>query len=518
MKRIISLILAIAIVLSCWSMFIFNASAASSVMNVSKSSLKVGDQLTVKVTVNGDAAMYAVQFALSYDPAVLEFVSGDSSSGGAGVVLVAAPLTGSTSGTFSYVFKAVKAGTSNIATADLQYSDGESIIPVANQGASVTVKDETLSDNANITALTVGGKKVTVSASKTSYSVTVGREVTDCAVYVTTADKSAKVAVTGNKNLQIGDNTCKITVTAPSGAQKIYTLTITRSETGSSETEEPTEGIAPLDTEIDGALYTVAASLEGVVIPQGFTVKTVMYNDTEVQVIADENNEYEIYYLTSSENAEFIPYTLNPETKTFEKLKYIKQLENFYIFAEIPEDKVIPAGYYDTHTRISDFDVACYFTNDEKMSDFYYVYCYNGKKYEFYRFDSKEGTLQRYPEMHLSNKATVAVDEEEEKDLISKFKMLTSNAKIVVIGIAFLVLLTLALVILLVLKVIASRRNAELASTMGFDEFDSINFDTAFTLEDDDYSLEDAEEENIDFEDGEAPDYLVDEESQDKPF
>ncbi|MEE1054641.1 MAG: cohesin domain-containing protein, partial [Acutalibacteraceae bacterium] len=172
MKKIISLVAALILAVSCMSMLTVSA-AGKSTIHFSSNSITVGDTLTVTVKVSADEAMYGVEFALNYDPSVLEFVSGDSCSGGAGVISVAASAD-STSRSLTYTFKALKAGSCSISTADLIYIPvSEVAVSVADQGASVTVKDASLSDNANLKSLSIseGSLSPSFSASKTSYTV-----------------------------------------------------------------------------------------------------------------------------------------------------------------------------------------------------------------------------------------------------------------------------------------------------------------------------------------------------------
>ena len=66
-------------------------------------------------------------------------------------------------------------------------------------------------------------------ASKTSgYSVTVENDVTEVGIKASTQDSKAKVEISGNKDLKVGDNTVSIQVTAEDGTQKTYTVKVTR--------------------------------------------------------------------------------------------------------------------------------------------------------------------------------------------------------------------------------------------------------------------------------------------------
>lgn len=527
MKKIVSLVISIIIVISCIFAVSLNVSASgSSMIAFSKKTVNVGDSVTVTVNVSANEPMYAIQFAVQYDPEVLKFTNGDSCSGGAGVLTVVDALDGVKKRALKYTFKAVKAGSCYISTADTVYvNENYEEVSVSNQGASMTVKDVTLSNNANLKSLKVSGGTLSpaFSSSTTSYKVSVEKSVTNCKIYATASDDDAKVKVEGGNNLKVGNNTCKVTVTAANGSQKVYKIVITRkkAEVSSSEatssqeesseetsSEEPKE---TLETEIDGKKYTVASELDEAKIPDGFEKSVALYKGTEVAVAKDEGNNFVIYYLVDSGTKQKVAYTLNEETQAFEKLKFIEQNGKIYIFAELPEGFDLPTGYYLTGKLISDFNINCYASENPELSDFYYMYCFNGKDYAFYRYDNDENVIQRYPELSLVGSTDTDVDVEE-NTIKDRFLSLTTNAKIVVLGTLALVLFSLIFLILLVFKVLAKRGRSEFVSNMGYEDFDNIEYNNSFSIENENFLLEDDDDEDVDTEipdNEEAPEYLL---------
>ena len=208
----------------------------------------------------------------------------------------------------------------------------------------------------------------------------------------------------------------------------------------------------------------------------------------------------------TSDSDQLVPYTLNTKTNVFEKLQYFKQAEFFYIFAEIPEGYDMPDGYYATNTQISDFNVSCYSSSNPELASFYYIYCFTGEDYGFYRYDSLENVLQRYPEMTLVA-ATDAELKPEGDGFIARFNSLTTNAKVAVIGFLLIILAVLALIILFVLRLIYHRNSVELTSDMDYQQdFDNVNYGTSFSIETDNFVTEDDEDvKELDFGDEDAP-------------
>lgn len=546
MKKIISIAVAMFMAVSCMGLAIFNVSAAgSSVIQFSSKEITVGDQFTVTVNINADENMMATQFALQYDPQVLEFISGDSSSGGAGVISVVHPVGNSKSARLSYTFKAIKAGSCYVSTSDSVYVNfDEAEISVPNQGASVAVKDVSLSNNAKLKSLKVSEGTLTpaFSSSTTSYSVTVEKGVTDCKIYAVSDDGDAKVQVNGGNDLKVGKNNCTVTVTAANGTQKTYNIVITRQEETKSENEstssdessseesseeesseeessdeETSSEEGSLDIKVDGHTYTVANDISSVDIPLGFSAKKATYNGNDVTVITDENENYVIYYLGNSKGKELHPYVLNQDTYTFEKVQHLKQSGRYYIFCDLPDNSGISEGYYTTSTNISDFNVECYSSNEPEFSSFYYMYCYNGEDYGYYRYDSLEKVLQRYPEMTVKMQE-VSNSTEVDESFAAKFASLSNNAKIIVIGFFLAVIGIITLVILLLLRIFRYRNGAKFASDIGYaDEFDDVNFVNKFSMDNDGFLTDDDDEitANLDFGDdfndekNETADYLI---------
>lgn len=501
MKKIICLLISFVIVISLVMSGTVNTMAAgSSTMSFSSKQVKVGDSVSVTVKINTTEKMYAQGFVLKYEPSdVLEFVGGDG-SGGAGVLRVEGNADETTSASFTFNFKAKKAGSCYISTADMTYVTGElEEIAITNQGANLTVTDASLSANANLKSLSLSDGKISpaFSASTTSYSATVDKGVTSCKIYATAADAGAKVAVAGGSNLKVGKNYCSVTVTAPNGTQKVYKITITRSEVSSEDETSSDEASAEkgknpnievketLGTQIDGNDYYVAKTLEGVTLPGGFSQSTVQYNGEDVTVAVDEGQNFSLYYLGTKDSETIEPYTYDMDANVFTKLSYLKQGEYFYIFAPIPDGFTVPEDYYTTNTEISGFNVACYSSSEQELASFYYVYCFNGKEYGFYRYDSTEKVLQRYPEMKME-KIDVLVEENDGEDFMSRFNSLTSNGKVIVIGIGVAIIGILALIVLIIIKLLHRQNDAEVFSNLNYTEkFDNIESGSVFSLEKD---------------------------------
>lgn len=443
------------------SIFSLTATAvASATLSFSSSKPTVGQSVTVKVTINGGEPIYNTTFDLTYDSNVLEYVNADiTTTGGAGVVKASPNPEGASKATYSFNFKTISAGTSRISVSGGAYGVENDLSFAAS--ANMIVSDVTKSDNANLKSLSLskGTLSPKFSASKTSYTATVAKSVTEVKIYATAQDSGAKVAISGESALKEGKNTRTVTVTAPSGAQKTYTITITRSEedTASSEPDQSSEPeVNPYETTLDGTTYTVLNDISGITLPTGFSSEKAEYNGSEVDVAKDKDNNYTLYYLKSAGGGNPEPYVLSENSNTFERLQYAVFGDKTYIFAETPEDETAPDGYYETAVKIGDFSVKAFAANDTELTDFYYVYCFYENGFRMYRYDSRENVIQRSPEFKLT--AVGAEKLPDSAGLSQRFASLSANAKVIVIGLLIAAVGAVALIVLLILKLISSRK------------------------------------------------------------
>lgn len=480
-KKSITFILSL---IFCFSVFSVCVSASETSISFSSSTVTVGSSVTVSVTVNPGQTFNAVSYNINYDESILQFVSSEQATGGAGVLKVVESFADKTSVSYSMVFTAIATGNCAVSVDNCLWSaGGSSETALSGASATVAVKDPVLSSNANLKSLSLNSGKLSpkFSASKTSYTAKVLYDVTKVNVSANVADASAKVvSVTGNTNLKVGENTVVVTVQAADGTQKKYTIIVTRLKEGeiiSTEDETGEETIidtTKLETTVGGTTYTISTELPEDKILTGFNASTLEYNGIEVPVAVDESKNYTIYYLKSSEGEELLPFVFDEELKTFDFLKYLVIGNNVYIFEEIPDEYAVPEGLYPSNIKISDFSVECFSITDESQSDFHYVYCYFNGEYGIYRYDSVENTLQRYPQLKLLTLAEI--EKEENNNIFKRFASLSTNAKIIFICLAIAVVGAITLIVFLIIYLVKrfSKGNNDILLEPFDDDFDEI--------------------------------------------
>lgn len=487
MKKISKLVLSAVVILAlCLSMFSFNTLAAGSAsIAFSKQNPTVADTVTVTVTVAAPD-MYGVNIVGSYNEEVLTYVSG-ASSGGAGGFRIAdsESFNGESSKSFPIVFKAKKAGSSTISVSGQVASGIPPVDTDVSASATLNVKDVTLSSNANLKYLrpSAGSLSPKFSQNVTEYTVNVKKNVTECKVYADTVEAGAKVAVSGSATLKIGNNTRVVTVTAPSGAQKSYTITIIRSdvdEPEESDTSSTAEVPSALETIIDGSSFVVLKDISSVELPVGFNVTKRLYNNEEITVAIDDKENYELFYLKSADGEEIAPYTYDEDKNSFKRVKIVTQGSNSYIVAEIPDNLTVPKNYTAKSVKIQEMNISAYKSDDEALKDMYYIYCYFGGEYNMYRYDTVENVLQRSPEFKLvsNEKGTQASSIE----FLNRFNKLSANAKTIVVCLCVAFVGVVALIVLAIIKLIRNGKFQDFDLDEDTDDFDSVTFDDDFKI------------------------------------
>lgn len=223
------------VVLSVTAINSINAASASITAN--KTSVTVGENVTV--TLNIDAATWNAHITGAISDIVLD-----------------CPLDGQNQKTTkSYNIDTSKPGTYTVNLSG-DITDGITEVTTdLNQAITITVKEKPVtppsvpsnsgassgnsgtsapvkSSDATLKALKLEMEGLSPSFNKNTliYTLSVGNDVNSLKVTASPTHSQAKCGITGNTNLQYGDNTIKITVTAENGATKTYKIIVTKAE------------------------------------------------------------------------------------------------------------------------------------------------------------------------------------------------------------------------------------------------------------------------------------------------
>ncbi len=127
-----------------------------------------------------------------------------------------------------FTFRAKATGSATISYTGSSQPDANAS-PVNISGCSKTIQiNDPPSSNNNLSSLSVNNANISFNKNNTNYNLTVDSNVTSTTISASAEDGKASVSGQGNKSLSYGNNTFYITVTAPSGAKKTYTININR--------------------------------------------------------------------------------------------------------------------------------------------------------------------------------------------------------------------------------------------------------------------------------------------------
>lgn len=374
-------------------------SAASFKITTNKSTVAVGNSVKITVAVSGsDAAGW--EYCLNYDTSVFTLSSATSDTGGK-CVKTGSTLTGYK--TVTYTLKAKKSGSSTFSLSGAAiYNDDLALI--SSSYNTVTVKAKTqeeieasYSTNADLKSLSVDGYEITPKFDKDTleYSLEVENEVESVTIKASKADSSASVSGTGEKELTEGVNKFNIVVTAEKGNKKTYVIEINRKE------------LNPIYVNVDGKDYTLVRKADVMSAP-------TYYSSTEVEI------QNELVPAYKSDITGYVLVGLKDSEGNISLYRYDDSSEEYILYQQlntesvtlIPlETKEVIEGYKNRkEITINNYKVNVYSGNTD--SAFVLVYGMNASNGEasWYKYDTKENTLQRYEKID-------AVNNEEELDL-----------------------------------------------------------------------------------------------------
>lgn len=447
-----------------------SAYASSAKISFSDPSATVGQEFSVNVKISSqDGNLGASDVVLSYDPSVIEFVSGNNASGGAGSVRLVGTMDSSSTKAFSYTlkFKAVQAGNTSISVGSYEVYDSDAqAVTVSKTGtASVKVKaPATSSAEAALSSLKIspGTLSPAFSPNVTSYTAQVGASVDKLAVSASAKDSKAKVLVSGDSGLKVGANTVVCKVTAEDGqTTKSYTITVNKLDTvdvpSEAETGAETEAVGTtpvvtngLDVEIDGVSYTVATEFDASLLPEGYTQSTCTYGGSEVQ--CGNGNDLTLLYLQGADgNGAFYIYI--PESGVLSPYVTIDVTAKSILVLPPDESVQIPDGFMETTIQLNGtYKVQGWVWKSDEQQKYCVVYGMNesGEK-SLYRYDIAEKTFQRYFE---DPSLATKYDDTQVEEIVDKYNALCRDYNIrfvmlAVLGVACVILFFIVINLLL---------------------------------------------------------------------
>ena len=379
------------------------AAADTATLTITGGTCTVGETISVKVKVSAPETIGMVDFTLVYDASLLTYTD---DSGANGAVRIIEDGISSKSETFTYKFKAKKAGTATLKATSVEIlrldpSKGDEFDKTEVVNGKVTINPPyEASTNAYLKKLAIGEGTISPSFSKDKYeySAEVSGKHSSVTVTATAEDKKAKVSVSGNRNLKEGDNTVKIVVTAEDGkTTKTYTIKVKR---GAVPTNTPTPTPSPsasptpgLTVPIGGEVRTLSDEITQN-LPDGFSAETEDFDGFHVAVASDEDGTMK---LVQMDDGKLYVMDDSAGEKTYYPLRTIESDARRYICIEKPAGEVVPDGFTEESAELFGGQTTVYRMDADGTLCLVYLRNPSGGN-GWYLYDTEDGTVQRFHE------------------------------------------------------------------------------------------------------------------------
>ena len=479
MRRIRSIILTMMLILTTILFSRVPVLAAANIsVSVNKSNVKVGDTVTVTLSITSG---YGAQGVLKKSSGVLGGSSDEYFTIGAGVgdvqrfsykatsvgsctFSIQEPLDDTTDvdggtpsiGVGSATVTVTSASSNNDSNSNKDNKDnsGSNTGNDNNANKDNENKEEKKSSNASLGSLVISAGTLSpeFSAATKDYTATVDYSCSSLAVTANPADSKASVtSVTGNDSLEVGENTVSVVVTAEDGSTSTYNIVVTRRAEDDPENADKQDNWKKFD--INGTEWTMVNDIPEDVVPEGFEHSKTVIDGLEYNTLHGTFGDITLVYLQSESGNGLFVYDA-AQNAAYEYVRI--NSESHFIVVLLPKVDDVPEGYNEISLSIEGKGVATAYQTkaektDDQTKDFYLVYAMNDNgESGWYTYDSVDGTYMR---TELST-PTVA---QEENDAV-KSELVPGIANKYLVLAAILVLIIIILLLLLIVSAVKNRK------------------------------------------------------------
>lgn len=479
MRRIRSIILTMMLILTTTLFSRVPVLAAANIsVSVNKSNVKVGDTVTVTLSITSG---YGAQGVLKKSSGVLGGSSDEYFTIGAGVgdvqrfsykatsvgsctFSIQEPLDDTTDvdggtpsiGVGSATVTVTSASSNNDSNSNKDNKDnsGSNTGNDSNANKDNENKEEKKSSNASLGSLVISAGTLSpeFSAATKDYTATVDYSCSSLAVTANPADSKASVtSVTGNDSLEVGENTVSVVVTAEDGSTSTYNIVVTRRAEDDPENADKQDNWKKFD--INGTEWTMVNDIPEDVVPEGFEHSKTVIDGLEYNTLHGTFGDITLVYLQSeSGNGLFVYDAAQNAAYEFVRINS----ESHFIVVLLPKVDDVPEGYNEISLSIEGKGVATAYQTkvektDDQTKDFYLVYAMNDNgESGWYTYDSVDGTYMR-------NELSTPTVAQKENDT-TKSELVPGIANKYLVLAAILVLIIIILLLLLMVSAVKNRK------------------------------------------------------------
>ncbi len=362
--------------------------AASGKINVSgTSTVVVGNNVTVTVTLSSSTLIGSWEMSLNYDKNYLQLRSATSESNG--IRMAASTATGVKSKSYTFTFKTLKKGSTSVSVGGyLAYAYADlSEISLSSNSKKINIitqaeLEASYSKNNNLASLGVEGFTLTpeFNANTLEYSVIVPEDTKNVNITGTVQDKKASITGVGVQQVNQGNNKFLVTVKAENGSEKTYTINVDVKDEN------------PIEVTVGDKKYTVVKIKENLPIASLYNEYSIKINEFDIPAY---KNDYTGLVLVGLKDTDgnISLFIYDDENNSYKEYSELKSSQ-ITIYPLKPEENV--EGYKKGNVKIQDIDVEGFYLNED--SDFFVIYGVNVETGDkgFYMYDKKMQTLIKY--------------------------------------------------------------------------------------------------------------------------
>lgn len=362
--------------------------AASGKINVSgTSTVVVGNNVTVTVTLSSSTLIGSWEMSLNYDKSYLQLRSATSESNG--IRMAASTATGVKSKSYTFTFKTLKKGSTSVSVGGyLAYAYADlSEISLSSNSKKINIitqaeLEASYSKNNNLASLGVEGFTLTpeFNANTLEYSVIVPEDTKNVNITGTVQDKKASITGVGVHDVNQGNNKFLVTVKAENGSEKTYTINVDVKDEN------------PIEVTVGDKKYTVVKIKENLPIASLYNEYSVKINEFDIPAY---KNDYTGLVLVGLKDTDgnISLFIYDDENNSYKEYSELKSSQ-ITIYPLKPEENI--EGYKKGNVKIQDIDVEGFYLNED--SDFFVIYGVNVETGDkgFYMYDKKMQTLIKY--------------------------------------------------------------------------------------------------------------------------
>ena len=364
----------------------FSVNAASGTIKVTGASqVVVGNKITLTVTLSSSVSIGSWQMNLKYDKNYLQLTS--TNSDGGGTAMAASSSTGVKSKKYTFTFKALKSGSTNVSidTYDAYAFDDLSKLSLSASSKNVKIitqeqLEESYSKDNKLKSLSIEGFELSPEFSKdtTEYTVTVPEDTKEITINATENDSAASVSGTGTFEVTQGTNVFEIVVRAENGDTKTYKVTVEVMDAN------------PINVTIDKNNYTVVKIREFLVPPSAYQETTVKINDFDIPAYKSDLTGFTLVGLKDT-NGNIDLYIYDNNTyKPYTELKF----NQLVIYPKETKEEL--DNYEKGIITINEINIPAFYTkSDSRFAIIYGINVETGEE-GFYKYDKTDQSLQKY--------------------------------------------------------------------------------------------------------------------------